>query len=177
MHSIFARINNTSALLSSCMMALLAAIALSSLVFTAKPQGNVSIASVQVYSGNTRRYATKRQDLAFVDFNITADFTPLFNWNTKQIFIYLQAEYNSTLGVKNEAVIWDRIVRRKEEAHVNVVGKNKYNFRDLSASFKTAPPASYSLQYNIMPYVGALTWGEAARTSEPVAFPPRKARV
>jgi signal peptidase complex subunit 3 len=36
-------------LLSSCMMALLAAIALSSLVFTAKPQGNVSIASVQVY--------------------------------------------------------------------------------------------------------------------------------
>jgi hypothetical protein len=52
-----------------------------------------------------------------VDFNITAggccnalgaavvlkrstDFTPLFNWNTKQIFIYLQAEYNSTLGVR-----------------------------------------------------------------------------
>lgn len=177
MHSIASRINNTSALLSSCMMALLAAIALSTLVFNAKPEGNVSIASVQVYSSNTKRYATRRQDLAFVDFNITADFAPLFNWNTKQIFLYLQAEYNTTNGFKNEAVIWDRIIRRKEEANVNVIGKNKYNLRDLSTTFKNAPPASYSLKYNVMPYVGALTYGEAARTTGPVAFPPRKSRV
>ncbi|RXW24274.1 hypothetical protein EST38_g1578 [Candolleomyces aberdarensis] len=158
-------------------MALLAAIALSTLVFNAQPTGNLAVASVQVYSSNTRRYATKRQDLTFVDFNITADFTPLFNWNTKQIFLYLQAEYNSTVGVKNEVVIWDRIIRRKEEANVNFVGKNKYNFRDLSTSFKKTPPASYSLQYNVMPYAGMLTYGEAARTPKPVAFPPRKTRV
>ncbi|KAJ2916629.1 hypothetical protein MD484_g3789, partial [Candolleomyces efflorescens] len=158
-------------------MALLAAIALSTLVFNAQPTGNLAVASVQVYSGNTRRYATKRQDLTFVDFNITADFSPLFNWNTKQIFLYLQAEYNSTVGVKNEVVIWDRIIRRKEEANVNFVGKNKYNFRDLSTSFKKAPPASYTLKYNVMPYVGMLTYGEAARTEKPVAFPPRKTRV
>ena len=53
MHSILARINNTSALLSSCMMTLLAAIALSTFVFTAVPDGNLNIASVQVYvAGN-----------------------------------------------------------------------------------------------------------------------------
>ena len=28
-----------------------------------------------------------------------ADLTPLFHWNTKQVFIYLQAEYNTTQGV------------------------------------------------------------------------------
>jgi hypothetical protein len=33
-------------------------------------------------------------------------------------------------------VIWDRIVRRKEDAVVNVVGKNKYMFRELSSSFR-----------------------------------------
>jgi signal peptidase complex subunit 3 len=38
--------------------------------------------------------------------------------------------------VKNEVVIWDRIVRRKEDALVNVAGRNKYVFRDLSRSFK-----------------------------------------
>lgn len=38
--------------------------------------------------------------------------------------------------VKNEVVIWDRIVRRKEDAVVNVVGKNKYMFRELSSTFK-----------------------------------------
>lgn len=41
-----------------------------------------------------------------------------------------------TLQFKNEAVIWDRIIRRKEEANVNVIGKNKYNLRDLSTTFK-----------------------------------------
>jgi len=40
------------------------------------------------------------------------------------------------LQVKNEVVIWDRIVRRKEDAIINVVGNNKYMFRDLSTSFK-----------------------------------------
>lgn len=49
--------------------------------------------------------------------------------------------------MKNEAVIWDRIVRRKEEAHVNVVGKNKYNFRDLSASFKCVPFSSFFAEW------------------------------
>ena len=48
MHSIFSRINNVSALLSSCMMALLAAITVSTFVFTANPKGDLAIASVKV---------------------------------------------------------------------------------------------------------------------------------
>jgi hypothetical protein len=109
MHSIFSRINNVSALLSSCMMALLAAIALSSYLFNADSKGNLEIASVKVYvfSGyfqrfqfhkfyhlsscldwwcihvklrfspfryptNNRRYPSKKQELAFVNFNVTA---------------------------------------------------------------------------------------------------------
>ncbi|KAF8893429.1 signal peptidase 22kDa subunit [Infundibulicybe gibba] len=172
MHSIFSRINNVSALLSSCMMGLLAAIALSSL-----------IASVKVYPANARRYPNRNQELAFVNFNVSAVnilfmyLTPLFNWNTKQLFLYLEAEYTNTQGVKNEVVIWDRIVRRKEDAIINVVGKNKYMFRELSSSFKNMPPAHYSLKYNLMPHVGALVYGEAGRTSEPVTFPPAQARV
>lgn len=38
--------------------------------------------------------------------------------------------------VKNEVVVWDRIVRRKEDAFIKFVGKNKYKFRDISNSFK-----------------------------------------
>lgn len=48
MHSIFSRINNVSALLSSCTMALLAAIALSTLAFNADPKGDLAIASIKV---------------------------------------------------------------------------------------------------------------------------------
>jgi signal peptidase complex subunit 3 len=100
-------------------------------------------------------------------------------------------------------VIWDRIVRRKEDAVLNVVGKNKYMFRELSSSFRlgryllafffpaftrfsldpdvlhlrNAPSAHYALKYNIMPYVGVLTFGEAGRTLEGVTFPEAQARV
>jgi len=112
-----------------------------------------------------------------VNFNVSADLTPLFNWNTKQLFLYLEAEYENAQGVKNDVVIWDRIVRRKEDAHVNVAGRNKYAFRELSATFKNVPSAHYSLKYNIMPYVGALTYGEAGRTLEPVIFPPAEESV
>lgn len=108
--------------------------------------------------------------MAFVNFNISADLTPLFNWNTKQLFVSLEAEYENTQGVKNEIVIWDRIVRSKEDAKIKVVGKNKYTFREISSTFKKIPSAHYSLKYNVMPYVGLLTYGEAARTEEPVEF-------
>ena len=37
--------------------------------------------------------------------------------------------------------------------------------------FSNVGPATYTLKYNIMPYVGLLTYGEAARTEEPVPFP------
>ncbi|KAF9461266.1 signal peptidase 22kDa subunit [Collybia nuda] len=177
MHNIFSRVNNVSALFSSCMMGLLVAIALSTLLFTADPKGNLNIASVKVFPMKNRRVSARKQDLAFVNFNITADLRPLFNWNTKQLFLYLEAEYANGQGAKNEVVIWDRIVRRKEDAVINVIGKNKYMFRELSSTFKNVPPAHYALKYNVMPHVGALTYGEAGRTLEAVPFPESRERV
>jgi len=171
MHSIYARINNVSTIASSCLMVLLSAIALSSFLFTADPKGDLLVPSVKVFVGRDRRFHQRSQEYAVVNFNVSADLTPLFNWNTKQLFLYLEAEYENTQGVKNDVVIWDRIVRRKEDAHVNVVGRNKYAFRELSTSFKNIPPAHYAFKYNIMPYVGALTYGEAGRTIEAAEFP------
>jgi signal peptidase complex subunit 3 len=46
------------------------------------------------------------------------------------------ADGASLFEVHNEVVIWDRIVRRKEDAVVNVRGKNKYMFRELSTTFQ-----------------------------------------
>jgi len=171
MHSIYARFNNFSAFLSSCLMAMLAAIALSSFVLIATPKGELSLASIKVFPGSSRRLPNVKQDFAFVNFNLSADLTPLFHWNTKQLFLYLQAEYVDSKGVPNDVVIWDSIVRRKEDAVINVMGRNKYVFRDLSRSFRKAQPANYSLRYNLMPYVGVLTYGEAGRSSEAVSFP------
>ncbi|KAH0828079.1 signal peptidase 22 kDa subunit [Lanmaoa asiatica] len=165
MHSIYARVNGISSLWSTCIMVLLAAIALSSFVFTANPTGNVDVASLKVYNGKAKRYPFKQEEFGFVKFNIAADLRPLFNWNTKQLFVYLEAEYTNTQGVNNSVVLWDRIVRRKEDANIDQSSRNKYKFRELSQSFKNVSPTEFSLKYNVMPYVGLLTYGEAARTT------------
>ena len=36
----------------------------------------------------------------------------------------------------NEVVIWDKIIRSKDEARLNLVDKHKYAFRELSTSFE-----------------------------------------
>jgi len=157
-------------------MALLAAIALSSFVFTADPKGDVGLLSVKVYPASGARKGYSKQELAFINFNVTADLRPLFHWNTKQLFVWVEAEFNNTKA-ENEVVIWDRIIRRKEDANLKVTGKNKYMLRDLTKSFKKTKPAHYTLKYNVMPYVGVLTYGEAAKTDTPVEFPPLQKRV
>jgi hypothetical protein len=51
---------------------------------------------------------------------LDADLRSVFSWNTKQLFVYLQAEYSTPQNHLNEVVLWDQIVQRKEEAHVAV---------------------------------------------------------
>ncbi|KAL1734766.1 signal peptidase 22kDa subunit [Schizophyllum commune] len=160
MHNVLTRINNLSALLPSCLMGLVAVIALSSILLeanTAPPKGSVSILAIK----SSRSHRCSSRSVLTLGLTSPVDLSPLFHWNTKQVFVYLQAEYTNSQGVHNEVVIWDKIIRSKDEARLNL----------LSTSFENVEPASYTLKYNIMPYVGLLTYGEAARTAEPVAFP------
>jgi len=89
--------------------------------------------------------------------------------------------------------MWDRIVRRKEDALIDVVVPPKYPLRDMRYSFKCvscfivhngmadvvcrkSSPVQFALKYNLMPHVGLLTSGEAART-EAEPFPPKIGRL
>lgn len=40
-----------------------------------------------------------KSDMAMMALNINADLSPLFNWNVKQLFIYLVAEYKTSKNV------------------------------------------------------------------------------
>lgn len=35
-----------------------------------------------------------------------ADLRPLFNWNTKQLFVYLEADYTNAQGVRHACPVW-----------------------------------------------------------------------
>ncbi|KAM0748009.1 signal peptidase 22 kDa subunit [Meredithblackwellia eburnea MCA 4105] len=166
MYSLAQRANNVSASVTSALMALLALIAFTSfLIPTNIDPASLKVSNLNVVLGrsNHERYP-KAREFAFAQFDLVADLTPLFHWNTKQVIVYLVADYSTPKHASNSVVVWDRIIRSSKYAKINIArGKQKYEFKEITDSFKNVS-ATFSLQYNIQPHVGALQWGEVVRT-------------
>ncbi|BGP19780.1 hypothetical protein JCM10213_006442 [Rhodosporidiobolus nylandii] len=181
MYSSLQRLSNATALATTVLLTLLSAVALSSFFIPAnlKP-ASLEISHLNVLLGRSQNYwgrqDRKEREFAFLKFDLQADLSPLFNWNTKQVFVYLTADYSTKAYPANSVVVWDRIVRTPRHARLNVQdGKNKYEFKEIGDSFRNTS-ATFSLHYQVQPYVGVLTGGEVVRT-EPVAFPPARRRT
>ena len=59
------------------------------------------------------------------------DLTDVFNWNCKQLFLYLLAEYETKDNKVNQVVLWDKIIKRGDNAVLNLKKMNtKYYFFD-----------------------------------------------
>ncbi|KAH9809342.1 signal peptidase complex subunit 3 [Melampsora americana] len=174
MHNIMGRINSVSAFATTVVMFLM--VAISGVSWLTRPDvspGRVEVSDVVVTWGTDNRdyYDRKPREWTNLRFGIEADLRPLFNYNTKQIFVYLVATYSTKTFPENEVVLWDRIIRKSQDAKINLSGaRNKYAFKHIGGSFKNAT-ATYTLHYNLMPKMGALVWGTAGSTSEPVPFP------
>lgn len=143
-------------LFTSVLFALCVAIAITDYLpfrpFTSNPSASIDVSKVVVkFSRAPRSYSNKQQEYAHVQFDLDADLTSLFHWNTKQVFAYLVAEYPGTKYTKNEVTLWDSIIQRKEDAIVSLKKKrNKYAFGDITKVFDQRN-ATYALHWNIMP--------------------------
>ena len=68
--------------------------------------------------------------------SLDADFTPLFHWNTKQLFVYIALEYSNNKHPRNQVIIWDKIVKRNEAHHLKLSNfVNKYRIADIKGDF------------------------------------------
>ncbi|SCU91010.1 LANO_0D10506g1_1 [Lachancea nothofagi CBS 11611] len=97
-----------------------------------------------------------------LSFDLDADLTPLFNWNTKQVFAYVTATYNGTLkpSVKSEVAFWDSIITDKANAHITLRNaKSKYSIWDIEEKLSERD-LTFKLHWNIQPWVGTLVYGE-----------------
>lgn len=94
-------------------------------------------------------------------FDLDYDITPLFNWNTKQVFLYAIAEYpGSRPDINNRVVFWDRIVTDVSDAKKSFSNiEGAYKFWDPNRKFREQN-ATVKLEYNIQPYTGFLQFGE-----------------
>lgn len=75
-----------------------------------------------------------------MNFDLDADLTPLFNWNTKQVFVYLTAEYDGgskRTDISNKVTFWDKIILTKEDAVLSLRNqRSTYSVYDVQRSFK-----------------------------------------
>ncbi|KAJ5795196.1 Microsomal signal peptidase subunit (Gp23) [Penicillium paradoxum] len=116
MHSSLNRIQAVFGFFTTVALVVSALAAVSVLLFPAdETNASVQLKNVQVVKGRPHYYSTKREEYAQFRFDLDADLSPLFNWNTKQLFVYVYATYSSSdkpgSQVRDsETIIWDTII-------------------------------------------------------------------
>ncbi|KAJ5318011.1 hypothetical protein PENANT_c004G00326 [Penicillium antarcticum] len=116
MHSSLNRVQSVFGFFTTVALVVSALAAVSVVLFPADTTtAAVELKNVQVVKGRPHYYSTKREEYAQLRFDLDADLSPLFNWNTKQLFVYVYASYSSSetpnSPVRNsEAIIWDTII-------------------------------------------------------------------
>ncbi|KFW81701.1 Signal peptidase complex subunit 3, partial [Manacus vitellinus] len=103
----------------------------------------------------------ERSDLGFVTFDITADIlngkNSIFDWNVKQLFLYLSAEYSTKNNALNQVVLWDKIMLRGDNPRLSLKDmKSKYFFFDDGNGLKGNRNITLTLSWNVVPNAGIL---------------------
>ncbi|OXV08693.1 hypothetical protein Egran_03546, partial [Elaphomyces granulatus] len=122
MHSCLSRAQAVFGFYTTVLSCVAGLIALSVLFYPAdNVVTTVDLKNVQVTKGRLHYYSTKKEEYAQIRFDLDADLSPLFNWNTKQIFVYVLASYPPSPPGKNlrnsEAIIWDTIIPAPESPY------------------------------------------------------------
>ncbi|KAI9787311.1 MAG: hypothetical protein M1816_007659 [Peltula sp. TS41687] len=115
MHSTLVRAQNVFGFFTTIIFVVSALIASSVLFIPQSPSASINLRNVQVVRGRAHYYSTQKSEYAHIKFDLDADLSSLFNWNTKQVFVYVSAKWaspsrSSNNTTMNEAVIWDVIL-------------------------------------------------------------------
>ncbi|KAH7135281.1 signal peptidase subunit-domain-containing protein [Dendryphion nanum] len=112
MHSALVRVQNVFGFFTTVAFAVATVIALSTFIHPQNPSASVQLRNVQVVRGRPHYYSYKKEEYAHIKFDLDTDLSSLFNWNTKQVFLYIKAVYPSKKPNEppSEAIIWDAIL-------------------------------------------------------------------
>lgn len=79
------------------------------------------------------------EDALSFTFDLDADLSPLFNWNTNIIFVYITCEYNTTKSSFNKVTIWDQRIPRANMTEYRLKLQNEwpeYYLTDLNKELR-----------------------------------------
>ncbi|RLO00789.1 hypothetical protein DYB28_006018 [Aphanomyces astaci] len=152
MHTFWTRANAVFMAAFTAMYTMCALTTLTTFLHTPSPLV-YTLALNQVQS--LRNYRDKT-DRAVLTFDLDADLSSVFNWNTKQLFVYVVAEYTSASNVVNQVVVWDAIVPTRADARLQFADENvKYFLADETNQLRDAD-VTLKLQWDVMPVCGQL---------------------
>eukprot|EP01087_Luapelamoeba_hula_P020741 TRINITY_DN7130_c0_g1_i1.p1 TRINITY_DN7130_c0_g1~~TRINITY_DN7130_c0_g1_i1.p1 ORF type:complete len:180 (+),score=25.77 TRINITY_DN7130_c0_g1_i1:98-637(+) len=110
-------------------------------------------------------------DYAAISFDLAADLRSLFNWNTKQLFVFITAEYETPRNKINQVVLWDRIIETEEEAIFDLTTERiEYAFLDQGPDLR-GRKVTFSLNWDVNPIVGKLGLSQHTANSTVFVFP------
>jgi len=186
MHSSFTRLQSVFGFFTTVAFVLAAFIVATDLGASRSPSGTIRIDNAQVVKGRPHYYSHKKEEYAIIRFSLEADLSSLLTWNTKQLFVYVTADWTGPDNANNSAVIWDSIITNPSADHLQNIGpvamkklkksaagksiapergllkiknqKPKYQITHPSGKIAETADISLKLHYNVQPWVGILTW-------------------
>lgn len=148
MYSSVVRLQNTFGFFTTVAFAVAALVAATDLLSARTPLvGTLAPTNVQVVRGRPHYYSPKKEEYANIKFGLDADLSSLFTWNTKQVFVYVTAEWpaaGATGGnnnATNQAVIWDTIITSPSADHLANLGPATLKKLKKSAAGKPIDPS------------------------------------
>ncbi|CAH9073633.1 unnamed protein product [Cuscuta epithymum] len=110
---------------------------------------------IQVLNINWFQKKPDGDDEISLTLNVSADLQSLFTWNTKQVFVFLAAEYETPKNALNQVSLWDGIITAQEHAKFWIHTKNKYRFIDQGSNLR-GKSFNLTLHWHVMPKTGRM---------------------
>lgn len=159
MYNVFQRLSSITSLSMSMLMALVVLISLTTPFIFSTPTMDLQVRNIQTVTNRQMDpydKLSRKAEHVRLTFDMEADLTSMFNWNTKVLFVYMMADYQ-TQNFTNRVVVWDKLVRSKRQAKIKMRKHlNKYAWRDFSLRFKESQEANLTLFVNPVPYLGIM---------------------
>ena len=132
MHSTMVRANALLTFAGTTLMFMALGAMVTDMFHESSPEVNISIKSVErlynLPSGN---------DEAYIVMDLYADLRSVFSWNTKQLFVFVNVEYETPKNHLNQVVVFDRIIEKRDNAVIsNKNLRNKYNLVDQGKNLR-----------------------------------------
>mmetsp|Transcript_18394 Transcript_18394/g.19151 ORF Transcript_18394/g.19151 Transcript_18394/m.19151 type:complete len:170 (+) Transcript_18394:53-562(+) len=149
MHNIWVRLNAVTFFAISVLMGLATLCCLSTF-------NHVDVPVVKTLKLNNIRSLRNHggTDQALFSFDINADLTPVWHWNSHILFVYLVAEYPSDANVLNQVVVWDKIIKSKSGTKIKETNQFvKYPLKDQGSELR-GKEVTLKLLIDHMPITG-----------------------